>query len=455
MAPFVLLIQPWIYDFAAYDLWIRPLGLLIIASILRRAGCGVHLIDCLCTDHPDMRQLPGVRQPVRRENGRGHLYRQLIETPLCFAGIKRKYSRYGLHPEIFLKELRTVPRPDAILVSSMMTYWYPAVADCIRLVKETFPDSPVFLGGVYATLCTNHARSHTGADLVLPGPFCRNILLEIERAVGVHLLDDSCDLYLHPDCSLLHCHRAIPVLTSVGCPFRCPYCASSLLHPNFIPKAPSGVVDFIRYWHERGATDFVFFDDALLVNADVHFVPMLQKIQKLNIHVRFHAPNGLHVRYIDDRIASLMKESGFTTLRLSLETIDPDIQQHIGIKVSEQVFALAISSLKRAGFTAENIGVYILAGLPFQKASSVEYTIEFVKSFGLKPMIAEYSPIPGTPLWAEAVRCSPFPIAQEPLFHNNSILPCRWDGFTPEDLIRLKRIARDSTHSECVESLSE
>lgn len=454
MAPFFLLIQPWIYDFAAYDLWIKPLGLLIIASALRRAGCGVHLIDCLCADHPDMRHFPGIRQPVRREDGRGHLYRQEIDKPLCLAEIRRKYSRYGLHPDIFLKELRSLPRPDAILVSSMMTYWYPAVADCIRFAKETFPETPVLLGGVYATLCTEHARNHTRADLVLPGPFCPDMLLEIERAAGIHLFDHSFDANLDPDCSLLHNHTAIPVLTSVGCPFRCPYCASSLLHPHFMQKDPSAVADFICYWYERGATDFVFYDDAILVNADLHLVPMLQKIQEFDIHARLHAPNGLHVRYIDDRIASLMKDSGFTTLRLSLETIDPDMQQYIGAKVSEKDFSRAVSSLKRAGFTSENIGVYILAGLPFQKARSVERTVDYVKSFGLRPMIAEYSPIPGTPLWAESVRCSPFPIAQEPLFHNNSILPCRWDGFTLEDLNRLKRIAQRPEHPSHVESLS-
>ena len=33
--PFILLINPWIYDFAAYDLWSKPLGLLYIAALLK------------------------------------------------------------------------------------------------------------------------------------------------------------------------------------------------------------------------------------------------------------------------------------------------------------------------------------------------------------------------------------------------------------------------------------
>ena len=34
----VLLVNPWIYDFAAHNLWIEPLGLLTIAAALRDSG---------------------------------------------------------------------------------------------------------------------------------------------------------------------------------------------------------------------------------------------------------------------------------------------------------------------------------------------------------------------------------------------------------------------------------
>jgi hypothetical protein len=46
-SPNILLINPWITDFAAYNFWIKPLGLLYIASLLRKSGFRVTLIDCL------------------------------------------------------------------------------------------------------------------------------------------------------------------------------------------------------------------------------------------------------------------------------------------------------------------------------------------------------------------------------------------------------------------------
>ena len=36
--PRLLLINPWIYDFTAFDLWTKPIGLLYIASYLRQVG---------------------------------------------------------------------------------------------------------------------------------------------------------------------------------------------------------------------------------------------------------------------------------------------------------------------------------------------------------------------------------------------------------------------------------
>ena len=48
----VLCINPWIYDFAAYNLWVEPLGLLTVAAVLRKAGHEVALVDCLDRHHP-------------------------------------------------------------------------------------------------------------------------------------------------------------------------------------------------------------------------------------------------------------------------------------------------------------------------------------------------------------------------------------------------------------------
>ena len=50
-------------------------------------------------------------------------------------------------------------------------------------------------------------------------------------------------------------------------------------------------------------SDVAFYDDALLVNAKSHIVPILRELRKRKPDLRFHTPNGLHARMIDDELA--------------------------------------------------------------------------------------------------------------------------------------------------------
>ena len=45
--PKCLLVNPWIHDFAAYDLWLKPLGLLYTGAVLREHGYKIDMIDLL------------------------------------------------------------------------------------------------------------------------------------------------------------------------------------------------------------------------------------------------------------------------------------------------------------------------------------------------------------------------------------------------------------------------
>ncbi len=103
-----------------------------------------------------------------------------------------------------------------------------------------------------------------------------------------------------------------------------------------------------------------------------------------------------------------------------------------------------MSILSRAGFSSDQIGVYLLCGLPGQTPEEVAEAIRVVAKTGALPYIAEYSPIPGTKMWDDAVALSPFDLAGEPLYHNNTFFACRRPDFSYEDLLHLKELARQA-----------
>jgi len=163
--PHLLLINPWIHDFAAYDFWAKPLGLLTLAAILRQAGVRVSYIDCLDRFHP--KAPPS--DPAAR-HGRGPYRKTRLPNPSQFPDVARRFARYGVDPAWLREDLRTLGRPDLILVTSSMTYWYTGVRETVASVKDVYPQVPLVLGGVYASLCPDHARRCSGADEIFTGP---------------------------------------------------------------------------------------------------------------------------------------------------------------------------------------------------------------------------------------------------------------------------------------------
>ena len=165
----VLLVNPWIYDFAAFDMWSRPIGLLYIGGLLRANGYHISLINCLDRYNPELLKYQNLDKPKNNEHGCGKFYKEIIEKPSVLKDVPRKYGRYGLPIHLFRKELANVEKPDVILVTSGMTYWYMGVFDAIKEAKSQFPGVPVILGGTYATLCYDHAVKNSGADYVVCG----------------------------------------------------------------------------------------------------------------------------------------------------------------------------------------------------------------------------------------------------------------------------------------------
>jgi len=423
------LINPWIYDFAAYDFWLKPLGLLYLGGLLRQNGHRIHFIDCLDPYHPAMPQ-ESRQQPLRHSYGDGKFFRQVIPTPDSLKMINRKYCRYGILPEIFINELKKHEDADIVLITSMMTYWYPGVFEAIKIIKEVLPFVPIVLGGKYATLCYSHAVNFSGADYIIAGSGEKQVLRLLKNLFNEEPVftpdENNLDSLPYPAFDLIRKIEQLPLITSLGCPYRCSYCSSHILNDKFQQRDPVKVVDEIQYWQkESGVINFSFYDDALLVKPNEMIMPLLKEVKKRKLSCQFHCPNGLHLREINKELSVLLYNSGFKTIRFGFETSDLKRQIKTGGKVKNEELRLAVSHLKNAGYKTAEIGIYLLCGIPGQSAEEVEKSIEFVRECGAKPVLAEYSPIPGTKMWDEAVACSPFDIQREPLYHNNSLLPCR------------------------------
>ena len=430
----VLAVNPWIFDFTAYDFWSKPLGLLSAASLARSAfGCRVSYIDCLDRSHPGLD-----RPPRTKDDGRGPFPKVPVEKPSILKEVPRRFSRYGIPVDLFDRELERVGRPDAVLMTCGMTYWYPGVQLAAERVRRRYGGVPIVLGGVYATLCPGHARDHSGADLVVRGPAEKGLGPALREVLGDGLPDgpDFPDFASLPPpaLDLVRDKRWLPLLTSRGCPFRCTFCAGPLLYRGFEERTPESVAEEIAVLRARfGTRHFAFYDDALLVHKKRRLVPALESVVSRGLSVRFHAPNGLHIREIDRPLAGVFRASGFASLYLSLESSDDDLTRARTPKASAGDLGKALGALEEAGYPRQEIKVYLIMGLPGQSASSVVESVRFVRGLGAVPKLAFFSPIPGTAEWATLASSGIVEERTDPLLHNKLAFTYLKSGLTREE----------------------
>jgi hypothetical protein len=99
--------------------------------------------------------------------GRGRLIGRPVPKPAPLGDIPRNFRRFGRPREEFREFLKS-RLFDSILIQTVMTYWYPGVKEVIEDVRELQTSARIVLGGVYSTLCQEHAGS-LWADLVIKG----------------------------------------------------------------------------------------------------------------------------------------------------------------------------------------------------------------------------------------------------------------------------------------------
>lgn len=424
MKPRVLLVNPPIYDFAAYDFWIRPYGLLSVAGRLRGQ------VDFRLFDYMDRRS--GEDAGPSDRWGRGRFSSERIASPGPLARIPRYFRRFGLSRQRFTRWLSEQGPFDYALIQTMMTYWYPGVAEVIEDLRKFRPEARIVLGGNYAILCRDHARS-LGADFVIDGidvqPLWSFMQMTADPEQGA-----LWEVYGRLDTGVLK-------LTD-GCPFQCSYCSVPRVYGRFRARPIERSLAELELLISRGARNVAFYDDALLFDAEHVLAPFLQEVLRRGVRVNLHTPNALNARFLTADLADLMVWAGFKTFYIGFESASRQWQQGTGGKVSSEELATAVECLLAAGVDPMDVTAYQILGHPAGDTQELEASMRFVHSLGIRGMLADFAPIPGTP---DGEACRRWVDLDEPLMHNKTAFPIIRLGF--DEVNRLKDLQRKLNRS--------
>ena len=427
MNPKILLVNPPIYDFTAYDFWLKPYGLLTVAGYLR-GKADFKLFDYLDRLHPFV-----VKQSKLKSNqrGQGRFFCEQIPTPPCLSQIPRHFRRFGLPRNIFKNFLIQEGPFDFVLIQTTMTYWYQGVSEVIEDIRKAWPQTKIVLGGNYVTLCSSHAQK-SGADFLVYG----TNLEPLWKYIGI-----TADLNQPALWGAYEKLNTGILKLSDGCPLNCTYCSVPKIYGKFKARPLERSLAELELLIKCGVENIAFYDDALLFDAEDVLMPFLERVINNNIKTSFHTPNALHARFITKELADLMVQAGFKTFYLGFESSSSEWQKKTGGKVFSDELAQAVEQLTAAGVNAADIIVYQILGHPRTDIGELTASMRFANSLGIRGMLADFSPIPGTPDGEIARRWVDM---AEPLMHNKTAFPIILLG--NDEVNRLKDLQRKLNH---------
>jgi len=199
--------------------------------------------------------------------------------------------------------------PDCIYITSLFTYAYEPVHDVIKYYSEKYKSAEVTVGGIYATLCSDHLKN-TFKDRI---KVCKGIRNDVEDIL--------------PDYSLVPDWDASILFASRGCVRACPFCSVPKIEPQY--KAKESIKHLIYPEHKR----IILWDNNFL--ASQYKDKILDELAESKLIVDFN--QGLDARYLDEETVIRLKRLKIQVARLAYDSdgIKPHLEK--AIKMLNQV----------------------------------------------------------------------------------------------------------------------
>ncbi len=332
--------------------------------------------------------------------------------------------------------------PDVIGITGL-TMEGPDAHRLAALAKQRWPKRPVLLGGPYPTSQPDKAISDTNVDVCFLGEAEENFITWVKAQENGGSLDnvpavtfrrngsvvqtahggfiEDLDSIPIPAWDLLELDkyfekkflkyrtmnphqkrsRAVPIVSSRGCPYRCSYC-----HNLFGKKLRKRSVENVLGEMEMLVKDFniqelEFIDD--IFNLDIpRSKEIFQGVIDRKLDLTFAFPNGLRSDSFDEELLAIMKRAGAYRLVFAVETGSPRIQKAIHKNLDLEKARRNIALADKMGFF---LGGFFIMGFPDETEEEIWQTIDFAcKSKLHTANFFILTPFPNTEVWEQALR---------------------------------------------------
>ena len=365
---------------------VAPLGLAYIAAVLEQNGIEVKILDCVA----ESSSLIGFS----------------LDLSIISDKIHTGEIRYGLSDdEIYLKIKRF--NPDLVGVSCLFSNKAWDAHNVCRIVKAINPEIITVMGGAHPTALPEETLLDRNVDYVVIGegePFfaayaqgemdffdlhkqshivyALNEISQLDKLPlpARHLLNMPKYLYSESPHSGLKRLPVASISTSRGCPARCEFCAIRCMWgDSYRTRSPENVLGEIQHLVDTYHIKELHFEDDNLTAEKRRAMAIFQGIIDRKLDLSLNSPSGLAIFALDEALLDKMREAGYYSISLAVESGVPEVlklmHKHVDLEKAKNL-------IKYARSLGMKTKAFFILGYPGETKEMMKRTVDFAGNLG-------------------------------------------------------------------------
>ncbi len=189
-----------------------------------------------------------------------------------------------------------------------------------------------------------------------------------------------------------------PIMATRGCPYKCTFCSSA--GTKLRKRSVESLIKEVKLlYHSHGIREFHMVDDNFTMNMD-YAKELLEALNKLNLKVSWATPNGVRLDRLDREIIELMKNTGFYSISVGIESGSDRIRAKMKKGTSLDKIQKVLQMIYDVG-GIDLTGFFIL-GFPGETREDIEKSIRLSRKLPLhRATFHSFIPLPGAEIWKE------------------------------------------------------
>src|SRR3989339_796369 len=406
----ILLVNPPVPETYYNREFYVPSGLLYLASVLKKNGEEVKLLDLKC---------PKYESKINRHK---HFEEILIDTVASY-------------------------KPYIIGFGCLFSGNFPDVLKFTETTKKAFSNIPIIIGGIHPTIYPEKILGNCPSiDWLILGEgeqaivqlinTIKNKSFEFDKIDGfayrnngkifvnpkkcfienidtipfpaydiIDLKDyyiDTSDWYNPKN---LPINTSIPIISSRSCPNRCNFCSMyTVMGPRWRARTPKNVVDEIELVYKKFKLQhFSIMDDNFSLNKK-RVLEICSMIKERKLDILFETPNGLSINTLDEEVLDALVSTGLTRVSLAIESGSDFIRNKVMGKHLSREKIFEIINITRK-YKDLYVKAFFVIGMPEETSETLMETYNLIKEINVDRIyLHNIIPFPGTKVFEQALR---------------------------------------------------